>query len=54
MARDGGSLPVSGPTHRTPLGLLALAAVPAVVAALYAAAALAWRADFHPALGAPL
>ena len=54
MARDDRSLPVSGPTHRSPLGLLALAAVPAVVAALYAAAALAWRAGFHPALGAPL
>ena len=39
---------------RSPLGLIALAAVPAAVAASYAAAVLAWRAGYHPALGAPL
>lgn len=44
----------AAPSSRSPLALIALAAVPAAVAGLYAAAALAWRAGFHPALGAPL
>ncbi len=44
----------AAPSSRSPLGLIALAAVPAAVAGLYAAAMLAWRAGFHPALGAPL
>lgn len=39
---------------RSPLALVALLTVPAAVAALYAAAALAWRAGYHPALGPPL
>ena len=42
------------PAPRSPLGLIALAVVPAAVAAAYAAAALAWRAGYHSALGAPL
>ena len=39
---------------RSPLALVALAVLPGTVAALYAAAALAWEAGYHPALGAPL
>ena len=48
-----GASAVSGASRRSPLALIALVVVPVAVGGFYAAAALAWRAGFHPALGPP-
>ena len=49
-----GASAVSGASRRSPLALIALLVVPVAVGGLYAAAVLAWRAGFHPALGSPV
>ena len=53
VASPGASV-VGGASRRSPLALIALVVVPVAVGGLYAAAALAWRAGFHPALGPPI
>ena len=54
MGAAQGAGAVSPPSARSPVALVALLAVTAAVAAFYAAAALAWKAGYHPALGPPL